>query len=98
MLTEEPGEFGEYRFALKLAEIPLMPALVALILVLLTPAAFAETQQDQQKTIVFGQSAALSGPARALGTGMRLGLLAAFEEVNRAGGVNGYALRLESLG
>ena len=64
---------------------------------LLTPAVFAEIQQDQQKTIVFGQSAALSGPARALGAGMRLGLLAAFEEVNRTGGVHGYALRLESL-
>jgi len=60
-------------------------------------AAFAETGQEQGKTIVFGQSAALSGPARALGTGMRLGLLAAFDEVNRDGGVNGYTLHLESM-
>ncbi len=71
------------------------------ILALLTSAALAETQagtqQDPKKTLVFGQSAALSGPAAALGAGMRLGLLAAFEEVNRAGGVNGYALKLESL-
>ncbi len=74
-----------------------MPILVVLLLMMLTPAVFSEVRQDQQKTILFGQSAALSGPARALGSGMRLGLLAAFEEVNREGGVNGYDLSLESL-
>jgi len=47
--------------------------------------------------IVFGQSAALSGPAAELGVGMRLGILAAFEEANRAGGVNGRQLVLRSL-
>ena len=45
----------------------------------------------------FGQSAALSGPASALGAGMRLGLVAAFEEVNRAGGVHGRRLALSTL-
>ncbi len=74
-----------------------MPILVVLLLMMLTPAVFSEVRQDQQKTILFGQSAALSGPARALGSGMRLGLLAAFDEVNRGGGVNGYDLSLESL-
>ncbi len=47
--------------------------------------------------IVFGQSAALDGPASALGSGMREGILAAFEEANRAGGVNGRTLTLKSL-
>ena len=47
--------------------------------------------------VVFGQSAALSGPAAELGVGMRLGILAAFEEANRAGGVNGRRLELTSL-
>lgn len=47
--------------------------------------------------IVFGQSAALEGPASALGSGMREGILAAFEEANRAGGVNGRTLTLKSL-
>ena len=47
--------------------------------------------------VVFGQSAALSGPAAELGVGMRLGILAAFEEANRAGGVNGRHLELRSL-
>ncbi len=77
--------------------MPAIPILVVLLLMMLTPAVFAEVRQDQQKTILFGQSAVLSGPARALGSGMRLGLLAAFDEVNRGGGVNGYDLSLESL-
>ena len=47
--------------------------------------------------VVFGQSAALSGPAAELGAGMRLGILAAFEEANLAGGVNGRLLELRSL-
>ena len=44
--------------------------------------------------IVFGQAAALEGPAAALGTGMRDGILAAFAEVNKAGGVQGRKLEL----
>ena len=47
--------------------------------------------------ILFGQSAALSGPARELGRNMRLGILAAFGEVNEAGGVYGRLLELRSL-
>lgn len=44
--------------------------------------------------IVFGQSAVLKGPAAALGIGMRTGILAAFEEQNRQGGVDGRKLEL----
>jgi ABC-type branched-subunit amino acid transport system substrate-binding protein len=47
--------------------------------------------------IVFGQVAALNGPAQALGQGMREGILAAFEQANRAGGVNGRKLELKSI-
>ena len=47
--------------------------------------------------LLFGQSAALSGPASELGSGMRLGLLAAFDEANRSGGVHGRSLSLISL-
>ncbi len=47
--------------------------------------------------IVFGQVAALEGPAQALGQGMRAGILAAFGEVNRAGGIGGRKLELNSL-
>ena len=47
--------------------------------------------------IVFGQSAAFSGPAQALGTNMRLGIEAAFAEANEAGGVHGRRLELVHL-
>ena len=50
-----------------------------------------------QDSIVFGQSAALSGNARELGNNMRLGVLAAFEEANREGGVHGRELKLKVL-
>ena len=73
-----------------------MRMLLLLLLVLVTPAGLAQAEPDQQ-TIVFGQSAALTGPVSELGTGMRLGLLAAFSEINRNGGVHGYRLSLESL-
>lgn len=46
--------------------------------------------------ILFGQPAALEGPASALGLGMKAGLTAAFEEVNRKGGVHGRRLKLIS--
>lgn len=47
--------------------------------------------------ILFGQSAAFSGPAWELGTNMQLGILSAFQEVNEAGGVNGRQLELVAL-
>ena len=47
--------------------------------------------------VVFGQSAAFSGPARQLGVGMKLGILAAFAEANGKGGIHGRQLDLLSL-
>ena len=47
--------------------------------------------------ILFGQSAAFSGPAWELGTNMQRGILSAFQEVNEAGGVNGRMLELAAL-
>ena len=49
------------------------------------------------KRIIFGQSAALTGPAGLLGQNMRLGISAAFREANRKGGVHNYRLVLESI-
>lgn len=49
------------------------------------------------EAVQFGQSCALDGPAKALGEGMRLGILAAFDEANRAGGVHGRRLNLTTL-
>ena len=47
--------------------------------------------------ILFGQSAAFSGPAQELGKNMRLGIMAAFDEANEHGGVHGRLLELQSL-
>ena len=47
--------------------------------------------------VLFGQSAAFSGPAQELGKNMRLGIEAAFHEANAAGGVHGRMLELTSL-
>ncbi len=46
--------------------------------------------------ILFGQSAAFSGPAAQLGTDMKRGIEAAFHEINRRGGVHGRRLELIS--
>ena len=48
-------------------------------------------------SVLFGQSAAFSGPAEELGKNMRLGIEAAFAEANRNGGVHGRRLDLVSL-
>src|SRR3981189_3598184 len=58
--------------------------------------AFAEDGVSADK-IMFGQAAALDGPASALGQGMKLGLDAAFAEANKAGGVKGHRPELRSV-
>src|SRR3954467_15293493 len=52
---------------------------------------------DGPPEIVLGMSTALSGPAADLGANMRSGVLAALEEANRAGGIQGRHLRLIAL-
>lgn len=47
--------------------------------------------------ILFGQSAALTGPSSALGEGMKTGIEAAFKEANDAGGVHGRQLVLKAM-
>ena len=69
---------------------------LAFVLSLTAGAAFAGDGVTDNK-IVFGQVAALEGPAQALGQGVRQGILAAFGQANRAGGVAGRRLELESL-
>ena len=71
-------------------------ALAAVLSVLLAISARAEDGVSSNN-ILFGQVAALSGPAQALGQGMREGILAAFGEVNRAGGIDGRQLELKSV-
>jgi branched-chain amino acid transport system substrate-binding protein len=66
----------------------------AVVVSAILPAAAEDGVADD--AIVFGQSAPLEGPASALGQGMRLGILAAFDGANRAGGVHGRMLKLIS--
>jgi len=54
----------------------------------------ADLSGVKESEIVIGQCAALAGPAAGLGTGMSLGLRAAFEEANGKGGIQGRKLRL----
>ena len=49
------------------------------------------------RTILIGQSAALSGPAQELGSEMRQGALAYFGGINAQGGVNGRQIELRTL-
>ncbi|MEM9043356.1 MAG: ABC transporter substrate-binding protein [Pseudomonadota bacterium] len=68
---------------------------LAALSISLTTTASAEPGVSDME-VAFGQVAALEGPAASLGLGMRQGILAAFEEANRAGGVHGRLLTLES--
>ncbi len=70
-----------------------------LVLTLFLGSSFTSTRAETgvfEDRIVIGQSAAFAGPAASLGTAFRHGLLAAFEEANRAGGVDGRRLELVS--
>ncbi|MFO0992984.1 MAG: ABC transporter substrate-binding protein [Hyphomicrobiales bacterium] len=69
---------------------------VAVLLWLSASIANAQSPGVLVDQILFGQSAALGGPAARLGSEMRRGILAAFEEVNRAGGVHDRRLELRS--
>jgi branched-chain amino acid transport system substrate-binding protein len=57
----------------------------------------AEAPGVTEKEILIGQTAAQSGPAADLGRDVRIGIEAAFKEVNAKGGVHGRQLRLLSL-
>ena len=63
----------------------------------MSPAEPEGTPGVTAERILFGQSAAFSGPAAELGRGMRLGIQAAFKEANDAGGVHGRRLELVTV-
>ncbi len=63
----------------------------------LLPGILAAGQGITDTEVTFAQVAALDGPAAALGQGMRMGMTAAFEEANTAGGIHGRQITLESL-
>ncbi len=67
-----------------------------------TPETVTEDSQSlapgvTEDQVLFGQSAAFSGPAEELGTNMEFGIRAAFHEVNQKGGVHGRELMLLQL-
>ena len=68
----------------------------AVLAALAVPVAANAENGVSDNEILFGQAAALDGPASALGTGMKVGLEAAFAEVNGKGGVNGRKIKLIS--
>jgi branched-chain amino acid transport system substrate-binding protein len=57
----------------------------------------AHAQGVTSDTILIGQSAALTGPAEALGREMKAGAEAYFKVVNEAGGINGRKIKMISL-
>jgi len=71
--------------------------LLALLLVgtLFCSSSFAE-DGISDSTITLGQSSALSGPAKDLGTNMRAGMEAYFAKINVTGGINGREIKLIS--
>ena len=71
-------------------------AFLVVALGLATPA-LADAPGVSSGRVLFGQSAAFSGPAQDLGRNMRLGIEAAFDEANARGGVFGRRLELLSL-
>jgi len=73
---------------------------VALFTLALSAGARATIQTSHsagEDEIVLGMSAAFSGPAAALGSDMRAGIIAALQEANKAGGIHGRKLRLIAL-
>jgi ABC-type branched-subunit amino acid transport system substrate-binding protein len=83
------------RFHMRAPLFKAFPVAFAALLAMAT-AVFAEDGVSADK-VVFGQAAALDGPASALGQGMKIGLEAAFAEANKAGGVKGRKLELKSV-
>ena len=78
-----------------ISQLKAIPTTCLVLFAAVLPAA-AEDGVSANK-IMFGQAAALGGPASALGQGMKIGIEAAFAEVNKAGGVKGRKIELKSV-
>ena len=73
-------------------------AAVAVLAIAIGPSQAIAQSSETTEVIVFGQSAAFTGPASRLGLEMKLGLEAAFAEANdKDGGVHGIRIALVSL-
>ena len=56
----------------------------------------AEEQGVTNQEIIIGMSNALTGPAAALGTGVKAGAMTYFQKINNAGGINGRKIKVIS--
>jgi branched-chain amino acid transport system substrate-binding protein len=81
---------------MKHIQLTIFTGLSILLAVANPPHARADEVGVSSDRILFGQVAALEGRSSALGQGMRLGILAAFAEINAKGGVHGRKLELIS--
>jgi len=71
---------------------------VAVVGALLALHTFASAEDGvTADTVMFGQAAVLEGPASALGQGMKFGLQASFDEMNKKGAIHGRKLKLISV-
>lgn len=70
---------------------------ICILVVLIVLAPHAGAQSLPRNEVLLGMSTALTGPAADLGINMRAGVLAAIDERNRGGGIQGCKLRLISL-
>lgn len=68
-----------------------------IILIFCTTFYFLNNEETLNDEIVFGQSAALSGPSGKLGQKIKQGAEAYFSYINDKGGINGRKIRLETL-
>lgn len=73
-----------------------LPGLAALAL-LCAPLARGQAPGVSEERVLFGQSAAFTGPTADLGNSIRTGIEAAFREANARGGVHGRRLELKSV-
>ncbi len=69
-------------------------ALLLAVALAFASVAYAQEPGVYDNEIRVGESAVFSGDSAVLGTEMKQGILAYFEEVNRSGGINGRRLRL----
>ncbi len=76
-----------------MSKVVLMLALTAAVLPVPVPA----QEEAARPPIRLGMTAALSGPAQSLGTGMKIGIESYFDRVNRDGGVHGHKLELIAM-
>ena len=76
--------------------IYLRSSIVICLMLLFPVTGYSETGVTKD-TVIIGQSAALTGPAAAIGQAMRDGASTYFDTINAAGGVHGRKIKLVTM-